>query len=433
MLKIKTTIATLCTLAILVACDEKVEKSIVKDVKTLEATNLSSICSANANWVTDPNSPPAEIPLGSLAEICQFYQFSWQWFINLMYKPDNVTRNFFNQEKYPVFVGPTDSSCANNTEVSKFFIRSQKDVHTTASDFTVPTGENQALSDAVIYDQNGNIVLYEARFNRELCDVAQSSDTLPAGSMEIKSSWKTITETEKSDYVWVQNDADNDGDIESHEVYGLVGFHLVQSTTLHPEFIWATFEHRKNAPDCQKAPVAGTSGQWSFASEACAASLPTPTPSCEFNKTLDNNTSPAMTGTPTEICQVYAQGTSPGDNQANTNQSNIVSINAELNILFNSLPVDNSLAILRNYKLVGGIWLHDTSSPSSVISNLRGSIQLANTTMETNAQQGFSETIYTNKTVTPAANCFDCHNYSGPENNKNVSHMFSEIHGSGKQ
>jgi len=311
-----------------------------------------------------------------------------------MYKPDNVTRNFFNQEKYPVFVGPTDSSCANNTEVSKFFIRSQKDVHTTASDFTVPTGENQALSDAVIYDQNGNIVLYEARFNRELCDVAQSSDTLPAGSMEIKSSWKTITETEKSDYVWVQNDADNDGDIESHEVYGLVGFHLVQSTTLHPEFIWATFEHRKNAPDCQKAPVAGTSGQWSFASEACAASLPTPT---------------------------------------NTNQSNIVSINAELNILFNSLPVDNSLAILRNYKLVGGIWLHDTSSPSSVISNLRGSIQLANTTMETNAQQGFSETIYTNKTVTPAANCFDCHNYSGPENNKNVSHMFSEIHGSGKQ
>jgi hypothetical protein len=429
MINIKTIITVICASAILGACYKQEQKSIVNNLQVLEKTDDLSICGAQASWILDPNTPPTEIPLGSNAQICQFYQFSWQWFINLMDKPDNLTRNFLNQENYPVFIGSSKDSCTNNTDVSKFFIRTQKDAHTTEDDFTIPTGENQALNNAVIYDQNGNVVLYEARFNRELCDVEKDSATLPANSMEIKSSWKTITESEKADYVWVQTDADNDGEIESHEVYGLVGFHLVQSTALHPEFIWATFEHRKNAPDCQKKSSAASAKQWSFASEYCAVTLPTPNVSCEFNKTLDTAT-PSIKGTPTEICQVYAQGTNPGDNQSETNRSDIITINAELNIMFNLLPMDHSSAILKNYELVGGIWENDINLASSVTTNLRGSIQLANTTMETNAQQGFKEIPYSeNSDLQPAANCFDCHNYTGPTTNASVSHMFSKIHG----
>ena len=35
---------------------------------------------------------------------------------------------------------------------------------------------------------------------------------------------------------------------------GLVGLHLVINTQLHPEFVWATFEHVNNAPNCTNSP-----------------------------------------------------------------------------------------------------------------------------------------------------------------------------------
>lgn len=436
---IKKLVAISVALLAITGCNQKEKDAIDKDLLTLAKTDDTYICSADPSWIIDPNNPPAEIPLGENAQICQFYQFSWQWFINLMYAPNGTERNYQSQANYPVFVGPTNNSCTNNVETSKLFVRTQKDAHTTAEDFTLPTGENQALSDAVIYDQNGNIVLYEARFDRNMCNVAQGSKTLPAGTTEIKSSWRKITEAEKPEYVWLQSDTNANGTLDSDEIYGLVGFHLVKSTALHPEFIWATFEHRKNAPDCQKKGNPASDKNWSFASESCAGSLPNPTANCEFNKTLDHDSSPSMTGTPTEICQVYAQGTNPGDNQSEKNRDNIITINAELNVMFNLLPEASSLAVLKHYELVGGIWENDVTKPSSDESNLRGSIQLANTTMETNAQQGFGTAPgydgipYTGPTnLQPAAQCFDCHGYSGPDSNAQVSHIFSKIHGSSK-
>jgi len=429
MLNIKKVITTTTVFATLTACNIQ-EKSINQDIHALE--KASNICSADQRWIKDPTNPPKEIPKGKNAELCQFYQFSWQTFINLMYAPDGIQRNYQNQQNYPIFMGTNTNSCTNNTEKSKLFIRTRKDIHTTAEDFTLPSGENQALANAVIYDQNGNIVLYEPRFDRNMCNLAKNSKTLPAGTTEIKSSWRKINEAEKAEYIWLQSDTNANGLLDSDEIYGLVGFHLVKSTELHPEFIWATFEHRKNAPDCQKAANKSVIEDWSFASESCANTLPTTVVSCEFNKTLDD-TAPALTGTPTEICQVYAQGTRNGDNQSAKNRSDIITINAELNTMFTLLPSYNSLAILKNYEIVGAIWENDVTKPSSDESNLRGSIQLANTTMETNAQQGFGPDFkglpYTGPTNQSAAQCFDCHSYTGPENNAAVSHIFSNIHG----
>lgn len=386
-------------------------------------------CKASQQWVTNPSNPPAEIP-GDGENLCQFYQFSWQWFINLMAAPQS-TRNFLDSGQYPVFLGTEQNSCATNTVASKLFIRTQKDSHTSSSDFTLPSGTNQALNDAVIYDQQGNVVLYEARFNKDMCNVASTSTTLPAGTTEIKSSWRKISEQEKSDYVWIQSDTNANGKLESDEIYGMVGFHLVKSTALHPEFIWATFEHRSNAPDCQTKPQ--TSQGWSFASSQCASSLPNPKAGCDFNKTADISASTPLTGTPTEICQVYAQGTREGDNQATKNRANITTINKQLQSSFAALPNSSELQVLSQYKLVGALWVSDTSQSSS-LENQRGSIQLANTTMETNAQQGFGELSYSGKSsLQPAANCFACHGYSGPQSNAQVSHIFTHIHGSGEE
>lgn len=430
MIKIKNiiTTATAATVLILSGCNQK-EASVEEHLLKL-TSNDRYICSANPEWITDPTNPPTEIPDGKNAQLCQFYQFSWAWFINLMYSSDGLNRNYQSQINYPVFLGSTTNSCLNKSETSKLFIRTKKDNKTTLDDFVLPTGENQALNNAVIYDQNRNIVLYETRFDRNMCNLDQSSPTLPAGTTELKTSWRKITSEEKSHYVWIQSDTNANGKLDADEIYGLIGFHLVKSTELHPEFIWATFEHRQNAPDCQKEPSPSASASWSFASKDCSNSLPTPDSSCHFNETLDT-ANPALTGTPTEICQVYAQGTRPGDNQAEKNRDNIITINTQLNAMFNLLPANNSLSVLKNYELVGAIWENDVSLPSSNEANLRGSIQLANTTMETNAQQGFNEIEYTGPSnLQPAAHCFDCHNYSGPKTNSGVSHIFKHIHGS---
>ncbi|TMP35972.1 hypothetical protein [Pseudoalteromonas rubra] len=389
-------------------------------------------CPANINWVTNPNSPPNEIPGGG-QNLCQFYQFSWQWFISLINAPNGKDRTFLNEDRYAIYLGSDQDSCAPNTLESKLFVRGDKDPHTTSEDFTAPHEMNQALNNAVLYDQNGNIVLYETRFDRGMCNVARGSATLPAGTTEIKTSWRKITEKDMLNYVWVRSDTNNNGEIDADELYGMVGFHLVISTKDHPEFIWATFEHKYNAPDCQKANQPAS--DWSFASEQCAASLPNPDVNCEFNKTIDpskTGKSP-LTGKPTEVCQVYAQGTAEGDNQAEHNRANIISLNEQLNKVFKRMPTYNSLRVLAEYELVGGLWLNDVSQSSKNRDNQRGSIQLANTTMETNAQQGFSEVVYTGpNNLQPAANCFNCHGYSGPTENAKVSHIFSSIHGSSK-
>lgn len=392
-----------------------------------------SFCAASADWVKYPDRAPAEVP-GNGADLCQFYQFSWQWFIALMDTPDSKQRVFLDSQKFPVFLGKGKNSCATNNVESKLFVRTQKDNVVDSNDFVAPNEMNQAFKNAVIYDQAGNVILYEARIDRGMCAVPEGSATLPAGTTEIKSSWRTIGETDKPNYVWIQSDTNNNGALEDDELYGMVGFHLVKSTELHPEFIWATFEHKLNAPDCQKRPMAGQSDHWTFTSESCAKQLPNPasTSTCDFNKVLEpaSDDSSPETGKPTEICQVYAQGTRPGDNQADKNRENIITINGQLSAIFGGLGKGNALKVLQNYEIVGALWENDITLPSTNLANQRGSIQLANTTMETNAQQGFSDLEYTGASnLQPAANCFNCHGYTGRSSNAGISHIFSEIHG----
>jgi hypothetical protein len=212
----------------------------------------------------------------------------------------------------------------------------------------------------------------------------------------------------------------------------MVGFHFVKSTPLHPEFIWATFEHKQNAPDCTTAP--STTEGWSFTSAACAAQLPASVvpASCPFNGPTNPPTPAPVTGGPrSEICRVYHDSSKPGDDKYDINVAAIDQLNAELtgpNGFITALPASNPLAVLQNYELVGALWENDITQPSTNKANQRGSIQLANTTMETTTQQGF-QTPYTGPdNLGPATNCFGCHNYV-PDNNAGISHIFSKIFG----
>jgi hypothetical protein len=389
-------------------------------------------CDASNAWVTNPQEPPTEIPFGTNAQICQFHQFAWQWFIALMSMAGD-SRVFQNEPNYPLLQAPGTNSCTASGSNTRIFIRTGKDKEKSTNDFNMPQDINQAGSDSTIYDQNGNVVFYEVRFSRNQCSVDQAAQMFPPGTTEIKVSYRVITEADKPNYVWINADINGDGTVGTDELLGMIGFHLVKSTALHPEFVWATFEHKQNVPDCQAQP-SPSAPPWSFTSVACAGQLPNSVNpnTCNFN--MAKSASVLSGGTPTEVCRVYHDGSSPGDNQYTSNVADIDSLNSELvgvNGFITALPASNPLAVLKNYILVGALWENDVTQPSSTLPNQRGSIQVANTTMETTFQQApnFNSMPYTGTSnLQPASNCFACHNYT-PGNNVALSHTFPYILG----
>ena len=407
------------------------------ETNTNESTTPDTeTCNASPEWVSNPEGAPNEVPMGENAQICQFHQFSWQWFIALLDDTGSGERVYEDEQNYPLLLVNQNSCTATGIE-HQLFVRIGKNDNGPEDDFVLPERINQAGSESVIYDQNGNVVYYEVRFSRDECSLDPNTVMMfPAGTTELKVSWRVITEADKSSYVWINADIDNDGTVAADELLGMVGFHLVKSTELHPEFIWATFEHKQNVPDCQTTP--STTTGWSFTSATCAGELPDSVDpaTCSLNKPPGPPPTPTPApltgGPPSEICRVYRDGSRPGDNQYDTNVAAIDQLNEQLtgpNGYITVLPASNPLSVLQNYELVGALWENDVTMPSSVLSNQRGSIQLANTTMETTEQQGFSEPPYTGTSnLQPAANCFACHGYIPGENVK-LSHIFSEIFG----
>ena len=404
-------------------------------------------CPASADWINNPQSGPAEVANGNNAQLCQFYQFSWQWFLAMMNQtPGGTTRNYQNQQQYPQLQAA--NSCNSSNSKPAFFVRTIKNQDNKLGDFILPEDAEQALNSAVIYDQQGKVVLYEVRFSINECAAAETIPTptnFQPGTIEMKIAYRQITSAEAPNYITVNADINQDGKIDPTELLGMVGFHLVINTPDHPEFIWATFEHKQNVPECQ-LPPAQNAPAWSFTSAECAADLPNPR-KCGFNVTPTPSGSPSGSptpiplagGTPTQICRVYHDSSKTGDDKFAMNVFDIDSLNTQMtgpNGIITGIS-QGPLAVLKNYQMVGALWVNqDTTSPSFPNAsgsplpsgNQRGSIQLANATMETTAQQGFGAPPYTGTdNLQPAANCFACHGYDPKAGNVAVSHIFDDI------
>lgn len=375
-------------------------------------------CSAQQSWVTSPN-PPAEVPLGADADFCSFYQFSWQWFLELVSpSADAGLRNFQVAEDYPILQASGTDSCAANAPNEVMFVRTEKPLDAN-SPFVLPERTGQAGGGDTIFDQSGNVVFYDIRFSRNLCNVGaiQSSPNFPGGTTELKSAWRVITEAQKPSYFWMEANIDG---VPGDELLGMIGFHVVIATPLHPEFIWATFEHRSNAPDCA-APQTPPAGGWSFTSASCASQLPTQAPACDFNQAAPSS---GLTGTPSEICRVNHDGSNPTDHEGADNIAIIDSLNGQIQGFLAALPSDDPMSVWQNYMNVGAIWENDINQPSSNISNQRGSMRLANSVMETTFQNVNLQSSF-------VSNCFGCHNYEVTESNTapaaGLSHIFDDV------
>lgn len=386
-------------------------------------------CDADASWITDP-SMPSEV--ASTESFCDFYQFSWQWFLaqaspsadgspvlmqNRIYSPSGGDHQCNN----PPITGLLGAALELNPRKGK------------------PTNFEDVQADGhALYAQGGDVVYYNAVYSQALCD-STSAGFVP-GTLEAKVSWMVLAEGTHHTYFTMN--ATPPG-YESEVTLGLVGIHLAIWTPNHPEMIWATWEHKTNAPLCNG--TSDTTG-WSFASDDAALCLtngsgsssgPPPT-SCEayqFNTpaTLPSGEVPA-TGTPNNVCRQYAYGNQEGEAiNGNDNAANLAAI-TQLNTalvgaegLLTQLPGDNPMAVWANYEMVGAIWtkggvdsgkspVTTSGGPGDADSQQRGSLELSNMSMET-FQQGDSS---------PVPNCFGCHNYVSTSP-LTVSHIQSRL------
>ncbi len=385
-------------------------------------------CMAKKSWVTSPDAP-AEVPEGKKADFCQFYQFSWQWFLQhvSVSLTDASIRQFEDTSNFPILEkaasasDPTPNSCDDS--VTEKVIYSSTFKFDEAVDIPERTGQ-AGTSGLGIYDQTGDVVFYDVRFSRNLCDAGtiQASAEFPSGTTEIKTAWKQLTSSDDPSKYFIM-EANIDG-VEGTETLGLIGFHQAIATTIHTEMIWASFEHVDNSPDCTN-PAAS---DWSFASDACT-SAPT---SCTWNKAVIVK---GTTGeTPTEICIMHPYGTDASDPNHHKNITAISDLNTQIKGFLAGLHPSDPMSVFQNYFTIGALWVKnpsigtDNSDGTPNINNQRGSLRLSNTVMETTFQDGSS----TGTDHQYTSNCFGCHEYTqdqyyrntGPHNAFDLSHIF---------
>lgn len=380
-------------------------------------------CGATVSWFTNP-SIPTEVSGGLNADNCAFHQFAWQTFAALIqpaaggeleYETWMPDYGLFPASGPPTPWGqspptPCENDAPNAT--GRFFRpRVVKDADSALN----PDSTDQAFG-GKLYDQNNNVVYYEAWVNKTEYDFVSSCQfyntgciaaapanvALPSGSIELKAAWRVLTGPSK-DFYTVQGLV---GSNCTPVTLGLVGFHLVINTPIHQEFIWATFEHKSNAPDCPGTGVTPPPGGWSF-----------------FNPSCTNGGQPCAVNQsdtiPTQVCRVTPWG--GGDSQ---NVANIQSINQSVYSTMEKLAATDPqkygfYSIWSNYEMTGNLWTDNGALPPSS-SNEKGSTLNANTTMETFAQNTQSPSFQ---------NCFSCHQMQGAFNGSapaNFSHLFFE-------
>lgn len=134
--------------------------------------------------------------------------------------------------------------------------------------------------------QNGHLTLYEVRVNQDEynyinrnrlynaqiqqtfvvnpgINLPDGTDTSygPTGAIEVKAAWIELEDEGqwpkfKISKAWVSYPIQGDGYMKPKLVtVGLVGLHIIHKTALGQQFVWATFEHVKNAPDKDRPRV----------------------------------------------------------------------------------------------------------------------------------------------------------------------------------
>lgn len=420
------------------------------------ASQLSA-CAASLDWINNPTLPQ-EVASGQ--SNCNFHQFMWQSLFYLIQPTTNThvtttsVREFETwMPSYGIFVGENEPLTAWGDVATPDYCdlptgevpTSEVPANYVFSDLTLQAGSHHPLIAKDLNDVFYNLSVNEPAYQfitgcdlyKEQCGITLAPDLLnptstpivdipvkypqlafPEQSIELKTSWKVLTRTEQdSNHFYTTNGSVKSPkqDCQTNVVLGLVGMHIVSKTPTHPEFIWATFEHRNNAPDCANPTAnAPLGGDWTFYDQNCTGDCTTneytpgkATQVCRMHPwgdptigTFPNGLGCDSTPPPGYICDTDVQ-----KYIIKPNTANLMAINESVASMTASLPQDNINKLWGNYELVGNLWTRNGILPPDLQSQL-GSLSDANTTMETYVQNGVSD-------ISNPTSCFSCHNLDG--------------------
>lgn len=398
---------------------------------TAKLTNAQQV--ANCSFAVDSNwwksaysSVPSNIadnPVTGENEFCEFYQFAQDWFLYLI-SPSSTSglANWEDPKQYPLLETGNANSCDAEHATQALHIRTAKTDDATAAP-VLPERIDQAGAHA-IYDQNGNVVFYEVRFSRNLCDYAdiQKKLNFPGKTLELKLAWRVLdsSETAAEKATYYQTNAQIDG---VDYLLGLVGWHIVVAADNHPEMVWITLDRDDSAINC--ADIASGQTAYPFTGEACASDL---TQCNHLNESLKSTAISLPSGQAGyDICRVFPYGTLEGqplDTPDGLNIALIKKLNKAMPKAFKKSGLPSDLKVWDNYKFKGALWVSDITQTSSK-SNQRGSLELANAVMETTFQGTAGQ-------ANSAVNCFACHGFAGSKEDNtafgaSLSHSFDDI------
>jgi hypothetical protein len=428
-----------------------------------------------------PGAKPGDFPPD-----CEFYRWAWQTFL---YSTDAgkkrprlleyaTFRDVFNISHSPLFADAKTGQLA-------LAPRTVEHANKEDTSATQISDLEQANSERVLIDRNGNPIFYQIHVNPIFVEFVKANDLtnidvlkaiasgLPdlrfrAGSVEFKSAWQII-EKPSSDFITADAvvpifKKDNNGNVvrdgtKTRNVkVALVGLHVVGVIDGHPEFIWATFEHtsqlknssgnrvRDVAPSA-KAPPGGnqsvvTEGNKYLLYPGQSKSEAPAVPNANIGDRLKDLALDVKTqkfSPPSAIYRMYPASKQPGvgDNGDGTQEDDsVTSINKHIQDAFDKLGTKDARS---NYSLVGAVWLNnpfadfradnnfppvdDQGKPLPTFKGFGGEDALSSMGMESFTQQEFP-------------NCFSCHDTSkaGTKSPKlgssllNVSHVLSKYY-----
>ena len=319
--------------------------------------------------------------------------------------------------------------------------------------------QGQAGNDNHLLDVNGNTVRYDIRFNKNMYDTIAGSlynqklfmaacgvtkptagacpnegtskvwfaptgaNELPEqGAVEIKTAWRDFGSSGCPSSYFCQGQ------------FGLVGFHYVNKMNSHGEWVWATFEHVANDPDCSPGgdqPIAATgpnSQPWSFFNPNTVPNGVMSSQTCNVTSNPPQcNTNPKQGGkwVPINVCRTISAAAG-GASTANCAVNGNTNVAGNISCL-NATIMQQRSGPWANYKLVGAVWAHGNTGfmndfyvvgfqqpiPGYNAATPVGIPYLANTAMETwfqHASTGYRQLGATVGNGGADAGCFLCHN-----------------------
>ena len=405
-------------------------------------------CPASADWFK-PNAPEANFALPDAN--CAFHQWAVQEFLYLVQTENGLARflNLANPHALFLYQGdgpaPYPGSSVTQFKLGAGMARLRagngqsndagrviflpRTLKTPNSTFD---GNTQAGSNAVLVDQQGQVVYYTSQVNKVYYDFFRknkyytkapyasipAATALDVGSVEVKSSWRIAVKNKveymdsatRSKYYTVEGQVCNDKDCKSlvSATMALVGLHVVGRVKDHPEMVWATFEHYANAPDCSRTP-------W----PASGMSFYTSNQNCGKGPFWDgcNQIHKDDWTTPSQICRAHPDG----EPATAENIANITSIKVSFSRL---VP---STSVWKNYSYMSAVWTTPLADPPTTLislsdASIRGSKKASNTTMESFTQEKNCLHCHTYQPTQISGNCF-------PSGNKNIylSHLVGLI------